>query len=197
MANSFDTELETPELESLSSLAQHLVYRLPECDDATIRLTLREVYRDFCRRACCLRVRRHFHGPCCHIPVAFGGTVLQVTEVWSGTHRLRAGREFTCAGSNVMIPHHRCDDVVIAWVEIPPLSCEEAPQWILDKYGDALCSGALARLLAQPNRPWSDQQMAVAESQRYEAAVGEERQNLYTESPAGSLGTVFDTSDMI
>ena len=45
MANSFDTELETPELESLSSLAQHLVYRLPECDDATIRLTLREVYR--------------------------------------------------------------------------------------------------------------------------------------------------------
>jgi hypothetical protein len=169
-------ELETPELETLSSLAQHLVYRLPECDGTTIRLTLREVYRDFCRRSCCLRVRRRFCGCAPRaIPPMFGGVVYKTT----GTRRLSGGF------------------VEVEWIEIPPLSSEEAPRWLIDKYGDALCSGVLARLMAQANKPWSDPQMAVIESQRYEAAINEECMNLYAESPSGALGTVFDTSDMI
>lgn len=197
MANSFDTEVETPELETLSSLAQHLVYRLPECDDKIIRLTLREVYRDFCRRSCCLRVRRRFHGPHCHLPVVFGGTVLRVTEVTNGHRPLRAPNDYVYANGNVMLSHGCDGEFVVAWVEIPPLSSEDAPKWLIDKYGDALCSGVLARLYSQSNRPYSDQQMALVESQRYEAAIGEACQSLYSSSPTGSLGTVFDTRDLI
>lgn len=197
MANSFDIEMETPELETLSSLAQHLVYRLPECGDTTIRLTLREAYRDFCRRSCCLRVRRRFCGQHFHIPVVFGGSVLKVTEVSCGSRRLRPSYDYNCVGCDISVPRFRNEEVTVSWVEVPPLSCEEAPKWVIEKYGDALCSGVLARLCSQINRPWGDPQMAVVESQRYEAAVNEVCQSLYENSSCGALGTVFDTSDMI
>ena len=226
MANSFETDWEKPELETLASLAQHLVYRLPECDDAVVRLTLREVYRDFCRRSCCLRVRRRFehavHGDYI-VPTMFGGEVYRVTEVCEGVRPLREGRDYTVNG-NVVHLHRRHPLVVaypppppyaampyqpelrhgriacfvsISWIELPALSTENAPRWLVERHGDSLCAGALARLMMQANKPWSDPQMAMVEGNRYEAAVNEECQRLYAASDSGAQGSLFDTSDLI
>jgi hypothetical protein len=197
MENSFNTELETPELESLSSLAQHLVYRLPGCDDEMIRLTLREVYRDFCRRACCLRVRRRFSEPICRIPIVYGGTILQVTEVRDGSHILHSPYEYRYNGEIISIPRLRDGCVEVSWIEIPSLSSENAPKWLIDKYGDALCSGVLGRLYSMSGKAWSDPQMAVIEGQRYEAVVNQVCAQLYSVDGSGKLGSVYDTSDLI
>ena len=215
MANSFETELERPECETLASLAQNLVYRLPGCDDNTIRLTLREVYADFCRRSCCLRVRRHFpieRDGIYRVPVALGGTVRNVTAVRLRGVSLREGREWHADGGTVFVdPHvtvvdvdyldgHRIPDPVeIAWIEVPGFGSEQIPRDILARHGEALCSGVLARLLAQTQKPWSDPQLAPVEASRYEAAVNEECQRLYAASPhgSGSLGNAIDTSSLI
>ena len=197
MKNSFNTELETPELESLSSLAQHLVYRLPGCDDEMVRLTLREVYRDFCRRSCCLRVRRRFNDNICRLPVVYGGTILNVTEVRDGSHILRSSREYCYRGGMVEIPRLRDGCVEVLWIEIPSLSSENAPKWLIDKYGDALCSGVLGRLYSMTGKAWSDPQMAVIEGQRYEAVVNQVCAQLYSVDGSGKLGSVYDTSDLI
>lgn len=197
MENSFNAELETPELESLSSLAQHLVYRLPGCDDEVIRLTLREVYRDFCRRSCCLRVRRRFTEPVCCLPIVYGGTILNITEVRDGSHILRSTLEYYYDGRVVTIPRLRDGCVEISWIEVPGLSSEDAPKWLIDKYGDALCSGVLGRLYSMSGKAWSDPQMAVIEGQRYEAVVNQVCAQLYSIDGSGKLGSVYDTSDLI
>ena len=207
MANSFETDWEEPELDTLAGLAQHLVYRLPECDDSFVRLTLREVFRDFCRRSCCLRVRRRFehdpHGEYFVSPM-FGGRVLQVTDVRDGLRLLREGRDYVVDGNRVRLTGCRPNVVVdspwrlsVAWIEIPSLSSEKIPRWLIEKHGDSICAGVLARLYAMTNRKWSDPQMAVVESNRYEAAVNEECQRLYAIGDSGNLGTVFDTRDLI
>ena len=218
MANSFETELERPECETLASLAQNLVYRLPGCDDNTIRLALREVYADFCRRSCCLRVRRHFpveRDGVYMLPVAFGGTVRNVTEVLLRGRPLREGHEWQANDRAVFVDsrvtcteldpclhgdrHARPDIVEIAWIELPAFGSEKISRDVLARHGEALCSGVLARLLAQTQKPWSDPQLAPVEATRYEAAVNEECQRLYATSPhgSGSLGNAIDTSSLI
>lgn len=37
----------------------------------------------------------------------------------------------------------------------------EFPAWILNKYGTGLLEGLLGRMMAQPAKPWSNQQMAI------------------------------------
>lgn len=211
MANSFEAEFERPEYETLASLAQNLVYRLPGCDDTTVRLTLREVYSDFCRRSCCLRVRRHFpvdKSGVYYIPVASGGRIRNVTEVSLRGRPLREGRDWTTNGSMVFVLRHIAEEVVdsstwntveIAWVELPAFGTEDVPRDIMARHGEALCAGALARLFSQTQKPWSDPQLAAVEAARYEAMVNEECQKLYAASPygSGSLGDAIDTSSLI
>ena len=222
MANFYETEWESPELDTLPSLAQHLVYRLNGCDDRIVRITLQEVYRDFCRRSCCLRVRRHFDfepdGNYFVSPM-FGGELERITGVYDGCWLLREGRDYTVNGNFVHLrrslhntppPPEDHPDVPppppekhprfalsISWIEMPSLSSEKAPKWLLKKHGDTICAGVMARLLAMSNRQWSDPQMAAIESNRYEAALNAECQKLYAVGDSGNMGNVFDTSDLI
>lgn len=227
MANFYETEWEEPELDTLPSLAHHLVYRLNGCDDRIVRLTLQEVYRDFCRRSCCLRVRRHFDfepdGNYLVTPM-FGGEVERIVAVYDGCLLLREGRDYTVSGNilhlrrgrhNVPPPNPPPEerphgltpeslgygrlpfDFSISWIEMPSLASEKVPRWLLKKHGDTICAGVMARLTAMSNRPWSDPQMAAIESNRYEAALNAECQKLYAVGDSGNLGNVFDTSDLI
>ena len=97
----------------------------------------------------------------------------------------------------VEIPKLRDGCVEISWIEIPSLSSEDAPKWLINEYGDALCSGVLGRLYSMTNKAWSDPQMAVIEGQRYEAVVNQVCAQLYSVDGSGKLGSVYDTSDLI
>ncbi|MGN0845628.1 MAG: hypothetical protein ACI4QT_10480 [Kiritimatiellia bacterium] len=121
MANSFQQEQESPELEMISELAENLVLRLPRCEDVMIRKTIQDVFREFCRETKCLTSERSLDiEPGCHeYPLfsAFGGIVTDVRAVAIGCQRLIHGRDYSLRGTNPMV-------LVLSarWVGKPPPS---------------------------------------------------------------------------
>lgn len=245
--NSFEKEQDAPEMETLANLAENLVYRLPGCTDLMVRKTIGEVYRDFCRRSCCIRtLRRLFieHNRNEYPVGSSCGGSCSVTDVRYMGRKLELGRDYTVSGfSSPTVrfadwivacschPHHgplnepkepvpnehftkpedhpfgerhhghdcRKPPVDIIVVEVPPIGCETAPLGFIGRYGDAICSGVLYRLMSMSGRAWSDQQQAQAEYSRYESGVTEARLNYHTGSESGSCdqGYGFDASDII
>lgn len=213
MANTFDSEVETPDLETLAGLAENLVYRLPGCSDLMVRKAIQAVYRDFCRRSCCLRVRRQFRQepdrceyPACSV---YGGMVDQIVEVSIGRRVLRDGHDYCVRGPVVVlnrklnvrndVPEESRPVITITHVEIPDIGQESAPKWFIMKYGDAICSGAISRLMSMTGRPWSDLSQAQQEMIAYENFVNEARVRYYagSDSGDGNTGPAFDTSDLV
>ncbi len=47
----------------------------------------------------------------------------------------------------------------------------EIPGWIIDRWGDAICSGAKSSLQAMPAKPWSNVQMAGVWRQRFRQGI--------------------------
>lgn len=127
MANSFQTEWEEPELESLATLAENLAYRLRGCDDTLVRKTLQEVAREFVADTQCLTTRQRLAvgegGMCYPIPL-FGGNVAEVREVWKFDRRLRRGIDWNWPiGSGLRIAPHLIPTLGAAPnVPVPPPS---------------------------------------------------------------------------
>ena len=109
MANSFQQEQETPELEMLSELAENLVFRLRGCDDVMIRKTLQEVYREFCRETKCLTSDRIIEVEPGRLDYplapAFGGVVTDVRRAAIGTQRLNPGFDYSTHGTRPLVLH--------------------------------------------------------------------------------------------
>lgn len=83
--NSFETEWERPEFDSVPMLAENAVYLLPGCDDTILRKTLQATYRDFCKRSAALRTWRRILPETgrAHYPIApvLSGEIDCVTNV--------------------------------------------------------------------------------------------------------------------
>lgn len=213
MSTTFENEYETPEMETLAGLAENLVYRLPGCMDVMVRKTLQETYRDFCRRSCCLRVRRQFKvSPDDHtlplVPVV-GGMVDSVADISCNRRALVKGRDYEVLHGLVSLRRHVVPKegteerfypiVSFNQVEIPAIGQETAPKWFLAKYGDSICSGVLSRLMSMSGKAWSDPSQAQSETIRYENAVCEARISYYngSENGDGGLGYGFDPNDLV
>lgn len=111
MAESFHTEWEKPELDSLANLAENLVYRLPGCDETLIRKTLQEVAREFVADTKCFTSRQSVEpdgdGYCTVSPTFSGGIVDEVREVWKDDRLLRRGVDWVWhGGSGLRIAAH-------------------------------------------------------------------------------------------
>ena len=218
MANSFQQEQERPELETISELAENLVFRLPGCDDVMIRKTLQEVYREFCRETKCLTAERIIDiepgRPEYPLFSAFGGVVTDVRAVAIGHQRLMAGVDYTTHGAAPVVLtlarrwtgeapenvppaeahiHARPVKVRVLQEEAPALNSEKAPRGFIALHGEAICAGVLARLFAMTGRAWSDPQQAAMERINYENAKSEER--MKRETPPG--GRFIDTSGVL
>lgn len=210
MADIFENEIENQEMETLVGLADRLVYRLPGCSDVMVRKTIQEVYRDFCRRTCCLRVRRQFKaepGRAAYSAApAYGGSVDCISEVKYRGRTLRGGYDYSSRGPVVvlcdrLVPAEGTDEdslpvVEISHVETPAISGEEVPSWFVERHGDSVCSGVLARLMRMSGKPWSDPIQAQAETMAYDSAVNEERVRFYGFGN-GSMPDAVDCSVLI
>ena len=163
MASEFDNELEAPEMEALANLAENLIYRLPGIADIMVRKTIQEVYRDFCRRSCCLHGRRYLKiGHDCDGKVLFaplyGGMVDLVTDVCINGHRLY-DTDYVNRGGTVHLPRRFVPsefdvyDIDALVVEIPAMNSESVPSWFVQRHGDSICSGVLARLMSMTGKP--------------------------------------------
>jgi len=213
MASEFDSELETPEMETLASLAENIVYRLPGCSDIMIRKTIRDVYRDFCRRSCCLCGRRQFKishaDKIIPVPSEYG-YVDSVSEVRLNGRVLIGGRDYmVLGGSPVMIeisdrilPREGVEEenlplLDIVSVQIPRLESESSPRWFIEKYGEYIVSGVLSRIMAMSGKAWSDQPQSKIELLRYENGLNEARVNFYSKSSNGYIESIVDSGDLI
>lgn len=49
------------------------------------------------------------------------------------------------------------------------------PQWMMQKYGDAFLDGLLGRLMTQPNKPWTNNQMSVYHLRSFNAKKAQAR----------------------
>ena len=217
MKNSFETESDALETETLAGLAENIVYRLPGCTDLMVRKALQDVYRDFCRRSCCLRTARHFHlsPKCRHYPVSASNdafAVDSVVQVTLGRRVLEQEADYRIKGvgrnlcveltGRVYVPDYEVacpEDVHVDVVEVPRLGAEYVTDGFVEKYGDAIVSGVLSRLMSMTGRAWTDVAQAAIERQIYESAVGEARLNYYVGSASGNgdAGFGIDTSDLI
>lgn len=60
-------------------------------------------------------------------------------------------------------------------IEIPHIGEERAPKAFLRRYGDAIISGALARMFPMAGKPWTDAEQARQHAMMYANAVNEAR----------------------
>lgn len=212
MADSFGKEREAIELETLSSLAANLVYRLPGCPDMVVRKTLEDVYRDFCRRSCCLRGRWRFdlkEGERRYPLFSdIAGVIDSVTSVRSGRFVLSEPYDYRAdlrgipeiVMSERTVPSEgrpRFGHCEAEFVVVPRIGSENAPKWLLDRYGDSMVSGVLARLMSMSGKPWTDTAQAPAEGMRYENGIGEARMEYHSGNGASRFDNVIDTGDLI
>lgn len=189
MGVSFYDEWEKPEYENLANIAENLVYRLPGCTDVMIRKTIASVYRDFCKRTCVIKTRRRIcieHGKHRYPLVAVVqdcviDCICDITRENGAPFDGRGG-EYSIEGSDtIMLPDRLLPNegekslIEVTCIEIPKLSSERAPQLFIERYGDAIESGVLMKLMIMSGRPWSDPQQAAQEARAYENALTETR----------------------
>lgn len=185
MSSAFHEELEEPDADNLAALAEDVVYRVPGCDDRMVRKAIRAAYRDFCRRSCALigaSVVSVSREGCCAAPLRaahIGCVVDCAVRAEARGRELRADEWGFLGGvlrvSPRLLPEEGELEVCVTCVEMPRIGSERASPSFLQRHGDAVVSGALARLLSMTGRAWSDPQQAAQEATAYENAVSEAR----------------------
>lgn len=191
--NSFLEERDIVEYDSLMSLADLIVIRLPGCDDELVRKYISLTYRDFAKRSCILRTRRTIeleHDKCdYHVcPMIAGCDVDCVVRVFWHGFPIEYAQEMDC----IRINTHRLPRKDEKWtievecIEVPRLGEERAPAMVIRKYGDAIVSGALMQLMRMTGKAWSDPQQAALEAVNYENALTENRMRHYGNGCGGA-----------
>jgi len=181
MANSFHEEWEAPEMADISALAENIVYRLPCVSDLMVRKTLQSAYADFSRLSCCFVSWRDIQtednvSDYRIIPAISGMNVSSVSEVRIDGRKLVNGLDYVLyvsGGVPVMTlkDHVLTSDPLtlsIRIIEQPKYNSEKCPKWFIEKYGEAVVSGALVKLYGMTGMAWANPDMARQEMVRYE-----------------------------
>ena len=211
--NSFQEERETPEYATIAELADNVVYRIPSCDNETVRRMLRDSYSEFCRLANALVTEQT-------IPLEVGETdypvvnmtpdcrVECVRAVFLNRHKLREGMDYRVgagvppmlAVNAIHLPARAADEreLVVSCLEMPNHGSEKAPRWFIRKYGEAIVAGALVKLFSMGNCSWADQTQARLELGKWEGYVASARLGSMNGSPFGNGNfNTIDTSDLV
>ena len=218
MSEFFNREHEPFEAANISQLAERVVYRVNGCDNMTVLLVLRATFADFARLSCCFTTIRdvELEAGEREYPVAQmipGMFVDSVSGVMLRGRRLETPRHYIVSTGRVPVvvlaPELVPDSVdannpisiSIRAVERPKMNSEIAPAWFIQKYGDAIVSGALAKLFAMSNRPWSDPVQAQIELVAWQNALSSARIDSFREDASqngsGHLHQTIDSSGVL
>lgn len=205
MSNSFEKEIETPEIDTVANLAEDMVYRLPGCTDIMIRKELQRAYYDFARLSCAITTKQviHLHDGqviysiCPQVPRM---QICTVRAVYIDGRKLTKGEYAThydaiTISSFALVEGHR--HLVVVLQEVPHFGDEEAPRWFIDKYRQAIVAGALVRLFGMTGKPWTDAAQAQSEMITWENYLTEARVNSNTNGTNNGHLEVVDTSDLL
>lgn len=196
MGSGFNEEADRPDYDNLAALAENIVYRVPGCTDLMVRKTIAETYRDFCKRTCVIRTRRRIdlvHGENDYRLVSSPGCIVDcVADVHVGGRKVEFDGYAFCGGDTIHLedrllpPEGESAYMEVTCVEVPRIGSEQAPRLFIERYGDAIVSGALYRLMSMSGRAWSDPQQAAIEARLYENALTEHRTRYHS---GGNLST--------
>lgn len=184
---------------SAKALVERLMVWMRGLSDAEARIEIADRFREFCDRTNCWTVEESWplDRELCHTSgwptVPQGAVVLRVRESRCGAWTWRGLPPFVRAerlpGPNPTFAFGAFPPEVGALrlraaalggevplfsarlVLAPGIGSEALPAEVVERYGDAIVSGARAHLAAMPGRPWSDPQGAALHGQKYNAAV--------------------------
>ena len=208
--NGFGEVWQPEPVESIASLAEDMVYRLPGCGDLMVRKTLQNAYREFCQKTDCLVFTDRItlkpsvtdyevsQNPCGIVEC------VRKAKIEGDPRFLVLNREYFTLDdlppkirvSESLLPssEESEDDYPVLDAEcviVPPMGGECAPLWFLQRYGHAVVSGAMYRLFSMTGKPWSDAAQAQQEAIRYENALTEAKaRSLYPNTSQHDCGHV-------
>lgn len=165
-------------------LVPEIAWRLPGCSDLEMRRALMASARLLCERGCAWTETETlaFPGPfgyTANLAPPHGAVVVALLRLspdpWRGRAALfGAGTPAAFLGLPFQAPPPPLPQAgtVAATVALSPAPGFDAlPEEFAARWGDAVCSGAVATLCAMQGRPWSDPATAAQEGQRFNAAV--------------------------
>lgn len=100
----------------------------------------------------------------------------------TGYHAARARGAITLNGSPLA-----GDILVVRAVYAPSLQSKNLPDFLMERYADAIASGAKHRLMAMPGKDWSNPAIAQFYGNQYDNALADARIEMERGSVPGSL----------
>lgn len=177
--------------EALRALVEDIVYQMPSCPDISIRKELQRAWRDFADRTSCWKatpkVALAAGDDLYAIPTPYGATVKTVDFTAfiapeGGFRPFRPREVRPDGGGNWLVRLQVVPDgaFVAKWPDmeiritlLPWRNDEDAPQWVVEKYGPALAAGAIWRLASQEGKPWSNAALAEQSLSDWRDALNE------------------------
>ena len=188
MYNALTAQANALAIVGLQTLAEECVYMLPGCSELMLRKELQLTFRKFCQNTGALIVKdsgkvtyESADLPLCKADgefYIFIGAKLDDSECTTDDVTLvKEDGIVTVTFDNV--PEDYEDDGVtlkehdaeVTYSYIPAIGSENAPLWFIKKWGDAIVAGTLFRLLAMPNKPWTDPETARLKALDYQNAM--------------------------
>ena len=194
-----ETQDRNKPLVNVKELAAKMIWRLGGCTDLAVCMALLETFREFCDQSEVWRETRKLeiadcgfdveqHSVCQsqipnpksqihHFCVPAGCRVKSVFTVRSclGVFPSRAWRFLECHGGHGEIETRNLhkEDMRVDFSVVPNDDNENIPQWMVDRWGGVIRSGALYRLFAMDGKPWSDATQARLEMEKWTAGLSE------------------------
>lgn len=91
-------------------------------------------------------------------------------------HEYDLGRALTVSRSGVLTFKNELDDseiITVTFTLHPRLTCEEYPEWLLERWDHAVASKALSDLMSLKGKPWFSPESAQYYESRYQMLVAE------------------------
>ena len=175
-------EMKPVATDNLGPLAKLILPELPGCDDLMVRMKLGAALREFCREtnACVVtmpaKVIRNDKGyDYIHAPPAPEGMVvgsLLSVKNFDGT-LVEWGDGDINRGKIVIGRGARDEFVNVSYSVYPKAGGEACLEWFVERYAEAITSGAMHKLLSMTNKPWSDPNRAAQYGAEYADAISE------------------------
>jgi hypothetical protein len=175
-------EVEPVATDNLGPLAKLILPELPGCDDLMVRMKLGAALREFCREtnACVVtmpaKVIRNDKGyDYIYAPPAPEGMVigsLLSVKNFDGT-LVEWGDGDINRGMIVIGRGARDEFVNVSYSVYPKAGGEACPERFVERYAEAITSGAMHKLLSMTNKPWSDPNRAAQYGAEYADAISE------------------------
>lgn len=203
MSSFFDTPTAVPNITTVAQIAEMVVMKLPGCANTLIRKTLTDIYREFCMHSDALKTVRKVTlekdvdvYPL--LPIYNTTAIRHVSEVRLNRRRLDPGKDYRLIDGEPLklcisfrhlpdpeeeiaaarrpelaIGGRKPSVLEIFTVEVPNYGSEDAPDWFIKKYAEAIAAGTIARLAAMTGKAWSDTAVASIEAQKYDGFLNE------------------------